>query len=77
MSRREASRERTIAWRDASFTAMTRSASDGADVVIPEDGYEWKVINPHGTGKGHHPKGGTQRMSRRCVVWYLNNFRPC
>lgn len=65
-----------MAWRDASTTAMTRSASDGADVFIPESGYEWKVINPHGTGKGRQSLGsfrqdtGSARLRRRCVqIW--------
>lgn len=50
---------------------MTRSASDGADVIIPEAGFEWEVVNPHGTGKGHHDvpssvqEGGAGRMMRR------------
>jgi hypothetical protein len=63
MSRRDSSRERTIAWREASTTAMTRSASDGADVFIPESGYEWKVINPHGTGKGRQSLGSSKQSS--------------
>ncbi|KAK8847532.1 hypothetical protein IAR55_005390 [Kwoniella newhampshirensis] len=34
---------------------MLRTASDGADVIVEENGMEWEVTNPHGTGKrdGH------------------------
>lgn len=42
---------------------MLRTSSDGADVAIEENGLEWEVINPHGTGKGQHerPKPEIQR----------------
>lgn len=30
---------------------MLRTASDGADVVVEENGLEWEVVNPHGVGK--------------------------
>ncbi|KAL1407262.1 hypothetical protein Q8F55_006680 [Vanrija albida] len=31
--------------------AMERTASDGADVTLDENGHEWDVTNPSGTGK--------------------------
>lgn len=56
--------ERAVAWRDrGKATAMLRTASDGADVVVEEGGLEWEVVNPHGRGKReeHH-------LERRCVT---------
>jgi hypothetical protein len=48
--------ERAVAWRDrGKATAMLRTASDGADVVIEENGLEWEVVNPHGVGKRDAP----------------------
>lgn len=46
--------DRALAWRNRGrATAMLRTTSDGADVVLEEGGMEWEVVNPHGTGKGH------------------------
>jgi hypothetical protein len=45
--------DRALAWRSRGrTTAMLRTSSDGADVVLEEGGMEWEVVNPHGTGKG-------------------------
>ncbi len=45
--------ERALVWRDRGrATAMLRTCSDGADVVVEDNGLEWEVINPHGTAKG-------------------------
>jgi len=45
--------DRAVAWRSRGrATAMLRTSSDGADVVLEEGGMEWEVVNPHGTGKG-------------------------
>lgn len=53
--------ERALAYRDSGRQiAMVRTASDGADVAIEEDGNEWEVLNPHGTGKGHHGQEGSE-----------------
>lgn len=47
--------DRAVAWRSRGrATTMLRTSSDGADVTIEEGGMEWEVLNPHGTGKGHH-----------------------
>lgn len=44
---------RAYAWRARGMsTTMLRTTSDGADYVIEENGIEWEVTNPHGTGKG-------------------------
>lgn len=44
---------RTRAWAPAP-PSMLRTASDGADVEVQNDGNEWDVLNPHGTGRGQH-----------------------
>ncbi|CAD6576100.1 MAG: hypothetical protein TREMPRED_001578 [Tremellales sp. Tagirdzhanova-0007] len=47
--------DRALAWQDRGLaTPMLRTASDGADVAIEENGMEWQVINPRGTCKGQH-----------------------
>jgi hypothetical protein len=57
---------RAEAWRERGrATAMLRTSSDGADVVIEEGGLEWEVINPHGTSKGHREALAGVKLSRR------------
>lgn len=68
---RPGSSVRALAWRDRGrATAMLRTCSDGADVVLEEDGLEWEVINPHGTGAGRDlgrsgPFGNYAELRRR------------
>jgi len=47
---------------------MLRTSSDGADVVVEEGGLEWEVVNPHGTGKGHHDTLEIIKLTRRYVI---------
>ncbi|WWD21623.1 hypothetical protein CI109_106109 [Kwoniella shandongensis] len=49
---------------------MLRTSSDGADVVVEENGLEWEVTNPHGTGK--RDKDGD--ILRRLVVARRHSF---
>ena len=60
--------DRALAWQDRGLaTPMLRTASDGADVAIEENGMEWQVINPRGTCKGQHRVDDTwiTKLSRR------------
>lgn len=59
--------ERAFAWRERGrATAMLRTASDGADVVLEEGGMEWEVVEPHGTGRGR--QGQDAKITRRLVA---------
>ncbi len=60
--------ERAVAWRERGrATAMLRTSSDGADVAIEENGMEWEVLTPHGTGKGQQddPNAPVSELQRR------------
>ncbi|ORY30331.1 hypothetical protein BCR39DRAFT_564873 [Naematelia encephala] len=58
--------DRALAWRDRGrTTAMLRTSSDGADVMIEEGGMEWEVVNPHGTGRGQSERYEHVELKRR------------
>ncbi len=62
--------DRAIAWRERGrATTMLRTASDGADVILEDEGLEWEVVEGHGTGKGHREKisseQGFKKLRRR------------
>ena len=69
MDRSAPANERAMAWRNMGrATTMLRTSSDGADVTVEENGMEWEVINPHGTGKGRRAvdREKLPELQRRC-----------
>ena len=58
--------DRAVAWLNRGrATAMLRTSSDGADVILEEGGMEWEIVNPHGTGKGQRESEGEKAIVRR------------